>query len=55
MVKTLLWAIFIVNVFGFTYMLSANVYTPWIITLISVILVYFIGKFISRKDLNNTK
>jgi len=55
MVKTLLWAIFIVNVFGFTYMLSVNVYTPWIVTLISIVLVYFIGKFIGKKDLDNIK
>lgn len=53
MVKTLLWAIFFTNVFGFSYLISSNTYTPWIFTIIAIISTYLIGKKLQKNEGEN--
>lgn len=52
MIETLLWAILIVLTFNFAYLISSQVFMPYIVTLIVIVIVYIIGK-IKQKGGNN--
>jgi len=55
MIETLLWAILIVLTFNFSYMISTQVFFPFVITIIVVVLVYIIGNIKEKKGGENSE